>query len=267
MKTGLNHTLEVENMTLSYGKKRIATDLTISIDSPQIISIIGPNGAGKSTILKAFARLLKPEKGLVYLDGKNIHEMPSKEVAKVLAILPQSPSSPTDITVKELVSYGRAPYQSYLSSLTEQDQEIIQRAMRRTNVLPFANRLLTSLSGGERQRVWLAMALAQDPDILLLDEPTTFLDIHHQLDLMMLIRTLYQELNITIVMVLHDLNHASRFSERIIAVKEGKIFYDGTSDEVMTMGNLRELYQIEAVPVRIAEGEEEYRVFIPHKLC
>lgn len=261
------HTLEAKEITISYGPKEIIKDLDLSIDQPQIISIIGPNGAGKSTVLKALARLLKPKKGKVYLDGKSIHETPGKEIAQILAVLPQSTSAPSDILVKDLVACGRTPYQGHFSSLTEDDHRIIREVMEKTGVAEFADRQLTSLSGGERQRVWLAMALAQDPEILLLDEPTTFLDIHHQLDLMGLIRQLHREMGITIIMVLHDLNHAARFSERVIAIKEGKIFADGSVSEVMTEENFEELYGVKAIRFDLTRDEEEYCVFIPHAVC
>lgn len=261
------HTLKAEEITISYGAHEIVKDLNLSIDKPEIISIIGPNGAGKSTVLKALARLLKTKKGHVYLDGKSIYETPGKEVARILAVLPQSTSAPTDILVKDLVACGRTPYQGHFSSLTENDHRIIQEVMEKTGVAEFTNRQLTSLSGGERQRVWLAMALAQDPEILLLDEPTTFLDIHHQLDLMGLIRRLHQEMGITIVMVLHDLNHATRFSERVIAIKDGEVFADGSVSEVMTEENFEKLYGVKALRFDLTQDEEEYCVFIPHAVC
>ena len=266
-KEGAGHSLEAQKITLAYGAKPIVEKLDILIDQPQIISIIGPNGAGKSTVLKAFARLLTPKKGMVLLDGKDIHRQPSKEVARTLAVLPQSTTAPMDIAVKDLVACGRAPYQGHFSSLTEADYQIIENAMERTGVLDFAHRQLVSLSGGERQRVWLAMALAQEPDILLLDEPTTFLDIHHQLDLMELVRQLHRELKITVIMVLHDLNHATRYSERVIAIKNGAIFADGKVGDVMTEANFEKLYGVKALRVNVIQDEEEYSVFVPHTVC
>jgi ABC-type cobalamin/Fe3+-siderophores transport systems, ATPase components len=266
-KEGVGHYLEAQKITLAYGAKPIVEELDILIDQPQIISIIGPNGAGKSTVLKAFARLLTPKKGMVLLDGKDIHRQPSKEVARTLAVLPQSTTAPMDIAVKDLVACGRTPYQGHFSSLTEADYQIIENAMERTGVLDFAHRQLVSLSGGERQRVWLAMALAQEPDILLLDEPTTFLDIHHQLDLMELVRQLHRELKITVIMVLHDLNHATRYSERVIAIKNGTIFADGKVNDVMTEANFEKLYGVKALRVNVAQDEEEYSVFVPHSVC
>lgn len=262
-----SHTLETRAITFAYKNKPVLKDLDLSVDKAQIISIIGPNGAGKSTVLKAFARLLKPQKGQVLLDGREIHNSPSKEIARIMAVLPQSTSAPMDILVKDLVACGRTPYQGHFSSLTHEDHQIIQRAMIETGVSDFAHRPLAGLSGGERQRVWLAMALAQEPEILLLDEPTTFLDIHHQLELMNLIQRLHKELGITILMVLHDLNHATRYSDRVIAIKDGEVFADGTVDEVMTEENFEKLYGVKAIRFDLIQDEEEYCVFIPHSVC
>lgn len=262
-----DHQIQGDHIFFGYGDKSVLSDVSLSIDKPQIVSIIGPNGAGKSTILKAFARFLKPQRGSVWLDGKNIHQIPSKEVAKVMAVLPQNATAPMDISVRDLVACGRAPYQSYFTSMSKEDHQKIETAMVNAGVLDFIDRPLMSLSGGERQRVWLAMALAQDPEILLLDEPTTFLDIQHQLEMMQLVRRLHQELGITIIMVLHDLNHATRFSDRVIAIKRGEVFADGPVKEVMTEKNFEELYGVKAVRFDLVRDEEEYSVFIPHSVC
>lgn len=261
------HQLETLGMTLNYGSKVIIEEMNLYIDKPEIISIIGPNGAGKSTVLKALARLITPKHGTVFLDGRKIQTVSSRETAQILAILPQSTFAPQDISVKELVSAGRAPYRGYFSTLTVRDHQVIARVMELTGISQFADRLLITLSGGEKQRVWLAMALAQEPKILLLDEPTTYLDIHHQLEMMKLVRRLHQELGIVVVMVLHDLNHAARFSDRIIAIKDGVIFADGSVEEVLTEENFELLYGVKAHQFKLCENEEEYRVFIPYEVC
>ncbi len=258
------HTLEAKKLTLAYGNKVIADQLDLLIDRPQMISIIGPNGAGKSTVLKALSRLLSPSRGQVLLDGKELKNLNGKIVAQTIGVLPQSAFAPMDLLVKDLVACGRTPYQGRFSTLTLEDDQIIQESMEQTGVTQFAYRSIGSLSGGERQRVWLAMALAQKPDILLLDEPTTFLDIHHQLEMMELVRKLHRNLGITVVMVLHDLNHAVRYSDRIIAIKDGKVFADGPVADVLTEENFERIYGVKATRLNLKQDEEEYCVFIPH---
>ncbi len=261
------HTLQARDITLAYGKSIIVENLTLDIEKPQVISIIGPNGAGKSTVLKALARILPPQKGQVLLDGKAINKLPGKAVAQVLAMLPQSATAPADFLVKDLVACGRAPYRGRFSGLTAEDLAIIDKVMKQTGIEAFTYRPVSGLSGGERQRVWLAMALAQQPKILLLDEPTTFLDIHHQLEIMELIRSLHRELGLTVVTVLHDLNHAARYSQRIIAIKDGGVFADGPAKEVLTEENFELIYGVKATRVQLSENKEEYCVFIPHTVC
>ena len=262
-----NHTLCANDITLSYDKNTIAKDLSLTIDKPQMISIIGPNGAGKSTLLKGLSRIITPKKGCVLLDGKDIHKMSGKEVARTIAMLPQATSIPDDFLVIDLVSMGRTPYQGRFSSLTSEDREIISAAMQQTNIIRFWHRKVSTLSGGERQRVWLAMAIAQQPKILLLDEPTAFLDIHHQLEIMELVRSLHESLEITVIMVLHDLNHVLRYSERIIAIKDGNIFADGQTQDVLTEENFALLYGVKATKVQIKEEDKEYSAFIPYAVC
>lgn len=233
-------------MSVGYGKKAIVDSLDLTIPEAEITSIIGPNGCGKSTILKTIARLLKPSKGSVLLDGKSIHTQSTKDVAKKIAILSQSPHTPEEMTVKDLVSYGRAPYQKGFGQLTSKDWEMIHWALVETNLLDYADRYVHSLSGGQRQRVWIAMALAQDTDILLLDEPTTYLDLAHQLDVLQVLERLNKVQKKTIVMVLHDLNHASRFSDYLISIRDGKIVKAGTPEEVMNNAVLRTVFDIDA---------------------
>jgi iron complex transport system ATP-binding protein len=257
----MNHIIEVSRVTLGYGGKIVAPQMDLRFDKPEIVSIIGPNGSGKSTLLKAISRLLLPSVGYVLLDGKDIHRMASQDVARIVAVLPQAVHSPGDMTVYDLVSCGRTPYRHLLDGLTDTDQKCIFDALEATGMLDMANRPLDTLSGGERQRAWLAMALAQQPKILMLDEPTTYLDIHHQLELMKLVQRLHEEMQLTVVMVLHDLNHAARFSHRVIAVKEGGIFMDGPVETVFTPDNLRSLYGVETVVMTVKQGEKTHLLF------
>lgn len=263
----MKHTLEAQSVTLGYDGKIIVPPLNLVLDKPEIISIVGPNGSGKSTLLKALSRLLKPLAGRVLLDGKDIHRLPPQEVAKVMAILPQAMHTPGDMTVCDLVAYGRMPYKKIFEQLTSTDMHHIAAALEATGMQSMLYRRLDSLSGGERQRAWLAMALAQQPRLLLLDEPTTYLDIHHQLELMKLIRALHQDRQLTVIMVLHDLNHAARFSQRIIAVKDGQVFADGAVEQVITVENLRILYGVETTVMTVEQGGSSHLVCFPHDNC
>lgn len=263
----MNHAVEVHDVTLGYGDRVIVPKVNVTLEKPEIISIIGPNGSGKSTLLKAMSRLLLPLAGTVLLDGKNIHRMKSAEVARIMAVLPQMVKTPPDMTVYDLVSYGRFPHHSFYQGLVDEDHGYIEKALVETGMQKMAYRRLDTLSGGERQRAWLAMALSQEPKILMLDEPTTYLDIHHQLELMKLIQKLYKDRKITVVMVLHDLNHAVRFSQRIIAVKDGAVFADGPVKKVVTPEHLRQLYGVETLILSVEQGGEEQIVCFPHDIC
>jgi hypothetical protein CLOSPO_01397 len=238
--------LSTNNLTIAYNKKIIINNLEIVIPERKITSIIGPNGCGKSTLLKAIGRILKPERGSVYLDGIDIYTLNTKEVAKKMSILPQSPKAPSGITVGELVSYGRFPHQHGLKKLTVEDKKIIQWAMDITKLSEYEVTLVDNLSGGQRQRVWITMALAQQTDIILLDEPTTYLDLAYQLEILELLYRLNKEQGCTIAMVLHDLNLASRFSDYIIAMRSGKIIEYGTPDEVICEDVLKKTFNINA---------------------
>lgn len=240
------NSLSTNNLTIAYNKKIIINNLEIVIPERKITSIIGPNGCGKSTLLKAIGRILKPERGSVYLDGIDIYTLNTKEVAKKMSILPQSPKAPSGITVGELVSYGRFPHQHGLKKLTVEDKKIIQWAMDITKLSEYEVTLVDNLSGGQRQRVWIAMALAQQTDIILLDEPTTYLDLAYQLEILELLYRLNKEQGCTIAMVLHDLNLASRFSDYIIAMRSGKIIEYGTPDEVICEDVLKKTFNINA---------------------
>ena len=239
-------TFRTEKLDIAYERQVIVENLNISIPSGKITALVGANGSGKSTILKTMARIMKPLRGQVLLDGKSIHQLPTKEVAAQLAILPQNPTAPEGLTVAELVSYGRFPHQKGFGSLKEADRRIVQWAMDVTGLSEFAWRPVDRLSGGQPQRAWIAMALAQQTDQLFLDEPTTFLDMAHQLEVLQLLERLNREEGRTIVMVLHDLNHAARFAHHMIAIKNGKVAGEGPPSRVMTREMLRDVFQIEA---------------------
>ncbi|RUS47266.1 ABC transporter ATP-binding protein [Cohnella sp. AR92] len=238
--------LNTNQLSLGYGSRRIVEELNLSIPDGKITALVGSNGSGKSTILKSMARILNPLSGGVYLDGKEIHRQPTKEVAKQLAILPQNPTSPDGLTVRELVSFGRYPHQKGFGSLKSEDLRMVEWAMEATGMLAFADRPVDQLSGGQRQRAWIAMAVAQGTEVLLLDEPTTFLDMAHQIEVMMLLEKLNKEQKRTIIMVVHDLNHAARYAQHMVALKQGSVRYEGDPVEVMTPEMLRVVFGIDA---------------------
>lgn len=238
--------LNTELLNIGYAEATIVKDLSLTVPNGKITALVGSNGSGKSTILKTMARIMKPKSGSVMLDGKSIHRLSTKEVAKQLAILPQNPTAPDGLTVSELVGYGRYPHQKGFGSLTPEDREIIASAIAVTGMEAFKDRPIDRLSGGQRQRAWIAMALAQQTDILFLDEPTTFLDMAHQLEVLQLLQKLNDEEGRTIVMVVHDLNHASRYAQHMVAIKSGRVVSEGTPAEVMNQEVLREVFGIEA---------------------
>lgn len=238
--------LFTKGLSLTYSDRPIVDDLEIYIPDGKVTALVGANGSGKSTILKAMARIMKPQKGSVFLDGKSIHSQSTKEIAKQLAILPQTPTAPDGLTVGELVSYGRFPHQRGFGTLSAKDKEVIRRSIELTNMQDFHDRPVDQLSGGQRQRAWIAMALAQETDILFLDEPTTYLDMAHQLEVLKLLVKLNANQNRTIVMVVHDLNHATRYAQHMIAIKEGTVVSEGSPAEVMNKEVLRQVFGIEA---------------------
>lgn len=233
-------------LNIAYEKRMIVEDLNIAIPQGKVTALVGSNGSGKSTILKTLARIMSPASGSVLLDGKSIHKQSTKEVAKQLAILPQNPTAPDGLTVSELVSYGRFPYQKGFGSMSVEDRRVVAWALEATGMTEFADRPVDQLSGGQRQRAWIAMTLTQGTDIIFLDEPTTFLDMAHQLEVLQLLQTLNEREGRTIVMVVHDLNHASRFAQHMIAIKKGRVAGEGSPVEVMTPHILREVFGIEA---------------------
>jgi iron complex transport system ATP-binding protein len=238
--------LRAEHLTLGYDRRIVVENLELSFPIGRVTAVVGPNGSGKSTIVRAAARLLRPKAGVVLLDGKAIARMPTKEVARRLAVLPQGPSSPEGLTVERLVWNGRYPHQGFLGTGSRTDAEAVQWALRQTHLEAFGDRPLDALSGGERQRAWIAMALAQQTPILLLDEPTTFLDLGHQLEVLELLRELNANQGMTVVMVLHELNQAARYSDHMVAVSDGRIWKEGLPAEVLTRELLVEVFGVHA---------------------
>lgn len=238
--------LRTDRVTLGYDNAAVIRELTVEVPAGRITSVVGPNGCGKSTLLRALARLMKPRGGAVYLDGEAIFGLPTREVAKRLGLLPQSSEAPDGLTVRELAAQGRYPHQSIFRQWSKEDERAVERALETTGVLDLADRPLDTLSGGQRQRAWISMALAQETETLLLDEPTTFLDMAHQLEVLQLLSRLNREEGRTVLMVLHDLNNASRYAHHMIAVAGGKVFAAGTPREVMTPELLREVFSVEA---------------------
>ncbi|MEM9274134.1 MAG: ABC transporter ATP-binding protein [Cyanobacteria bacterium P01_F01_bin.143] len=237
--------LEAKQLTLSYDDVPIIRKLDLAIPIGKITVLVGANGCGKSTILRGFSRLLKPKSGMVYLDGKAISQLKAKAIAKKLGMLPQSPIAPEGLTVRDLVAMGRYPYQSWLQQWSAEDEAKTAEALEITMMKELAARPLDSLSGGQRQRAWIAMILAQDTDILLLDEPTTFLDLSHQIELLDLLAELQETKGKTIVMVLHDLNLACRYADYLVAIQQGKVYGTGTPDQVMTESMVKDVFNLE----------------------
>ncbi|RBN38047.1 iron-enterobactin transporter ATP-binding protein, partial [Priestia megaterium] len=233
--------LYTEKLHISYGERLIVKNLSVNIPDKKITTIIGSNGCGKSTLLKAITRIISHQSGSVILDGENISTEHTKSLAKKMAILPQTPESASGLTVGELVSYGRFPYQKGFGRLSKEDYKMIDWALEVTGTKDYKFRPVDSLSGGQRQRVWIAMALAQETDIIFLDEPTTYLDMAHQLEVLELLQKLNKEQERTVVMVLHDLNQAARFADYIIALKDGEIVKAGKCEEVITQDVLKKV--------------------------
>lgn len=245
--TLLSAPLRAENLTLGYDKKTVASNLSVSIPQGELTVIIGPNACGKSTLLRTLSRLMQPQEGAVWLNGKLIREYATKEVARQLGLLPQSSIAPGDITVFDLVARGRYPHQGLFSRWREEDQQAVENAMRATGVADLADLAVDTLSGGQRQRVWIAMVLAQQTPLLLLDEPTTWLDITHQIDLLELMRQLNRENGHTLVVVLHDLNHACRYATHLIAMRGGKVIAEGAPKAIVTPELIEKVYGLKCM--------------------
>ena len=257
--------LNCKNMKVAYDEVSVIENFQLDIYKGEIVSIIGPNGSGKSTALRALSNLYKNNLNTVFLDGEDIVKLKQKEIAKKLAILMQTPKSLGDMTVKELISFGRIAHNKWFSKLSSNDEEIIDWVMKKVNIKRFEDRELSKLSGGERQRVFIATSLVQQPKVLLLDEPTTYLDISYQLDIMELIKNLNEELNISIVMVLHDINQAITYSDRIVVMKTGKKIAEGKSEEILTENLLEEVYKVKAIRSMDKYSEKPYFKFFPLK--
>lgn len=237
--------LEVENITTQYDHHVISKNLSVEIPDQSFTVIIGPNACGKSTLLRTLSNLIKPSKGHVILDGKEIGTYQSKDVAKKLGLLPQSSTAPDGMTVANLIAHGRYPYQNFFQQWTDEDEQAVVTAMELTNTTDLADRFVDELSGGQRQRVWVAMVLAQQTPLLLLDEPTTYLDIAHQIELLELFTDLHEQGH-TIVSVLHDLNHATRYASHLIAMKAGQIMAQGSPSEIVTEELIEEVYGLKS---------------------
>ncbi|MCK2212697.1 ABC transporter ATP-binding protein [Actinomadura sp. ATCC 31491] len=238
--------LEARGVTLGYGERIVVDGLDLGVEPGTVTTIIGPNGCGKSTLLRALGRLLRPRGGEVLLDGKRIDRVPTREVAKVLGVLPQAPAAPEGLTVADLVARGRHPHQTWYRQWSSDDEAAVAAALDLTGLADLAERPLEELSGGQRQRAWISMALAQGTDLLLLDEPTTFLDLAHQVEVLELVRHLHQEAGRTVVMVLHDLNLAARYADRLVAMRAGKVVAAGPPHEVLTEELLATVFELEA---------------------
>ncbi|MBU2666215.1 ABC transporter ATP-binding protein [Actinoplanes bogorensis] len=240
------HSLSVESLQLGYGDRTVIESLDLLVPPGRITTIVGANACGKSTLLRSMSRLLAPRAGHVLLDGREVHRMPAKELARTLGLLPQSPIAPEGITVADLVGRGRNPHQRLLSRWSHADDEAVAAALDATHTADLADRSVDELSGGQRQRVWIAMALAQQTDLLLLDEPTTFLDVSHQVEVLDLLTDLNQTRGTTIVMVLHDLNMAARYTDHLIALADGKLYAAGEPAEVLTEDCVRAVFGLDS---------------------
>ena len=239
--------LRVNDVSVGYGERTVLDTLNIDIKRGGITSIVGSNGCGKSTLLRTMSRLLSPSQGEIILDGKSIHDIPTRKLATQLGLLPQTPIAPDGIVVADLVGRGRTPHQGMLGRWSQHDYDIVAEALETTGISDLAERSIDELSGGQRQRVWIAMALAQRTETLLLDEPTTYLDVKHQLDVLDLLTELNRDRGTTIVMILHDLNLAARYSDELVAISNGKVFAHGHPGKVITKENVKSVFGIDSV--------------------
>lgn len=237
--------ISASNLKVGYEDKIIIENLNLEINKGEVVSIIGPNGCGKSTLLKTLSRMIKPLSGEVFLEGKRIKDLKGKLIAQKVCLLSQHNNAPMDLTVGELVYFGRIPHKKWFETKTNNDKEIVDWAIENTGLSKYKKTPIGALSGGERQRAYIAQALCQKPDILLLDEPTTYLDISYQLELMELVREINEKFKITIVMVLHELNQASKYSDRLIIMKDGQIISDGRPNDVVSKDIIKKVYKIE----------------------
>lgn len=257
--------ISVKNLSVSYESNNIIENMNLSIPKGEISIIIGANGCGKSTLLKTIARINKPKNGDIFINDKNIKNIKEKNIAKEVAFLPQGPVCPSGLTVRQLVAFGRFPYQKMIGGLNKEDKKAIDWAIEETGLSDFADKEVENLSGGQRQRAWVAMTLAQETDIIMLDEPTTYLDMSYQLEVLEVLQELNKEKNITVIIVLHELNNACRFADNIIGLKKGKVICEGKPIEVITKESLKDIYGIDA-NLKLSEDEKypictEYELF------
>ncbi|MDO5516653.1 MAG: ABC transporter ATP-binding protein [Clostridium sp.] len=256
--------ISVKNLTVAYEKNTIIEEMDLRIPKGKISIIIGANGCGKSTLLKTISRINKPKSGDIFINKKNIKKIKEKDIAKEVAFLPQGPVAPSGLTVREIVAYGRFPHQKMIGGLNSHDKEVIDWAIRETGLSEFSEREIENLSGGQRQRAWIAMTLAQETEIIMLDEPTTYLDMSYQLEVLEVLQKLNREKNITVVIVLHELNNACRFADNIIGLKKGKVICEGKPIDVINKKTLKEIYGIDASLVKSENGE--YPICLDYEL-
>lgn len=257
-------TLETQNLQVSINGQQILQDISVKFPVGKRTAIIGPNGAGKSTLLKAIAALNRNIEGQILLGGRELGSYGRKELARKMAILPQGTMAPADVTVENLVEYGRFPYRSMFHRNQQEDALAVKEAMETAQIAAFAHRRVADLSGGERQRVFLAMVLAQQPEILLLDEPTTYLDIANQLQVMDIVARLHREKKITVIMVLHDMNHAMQYADELVVMQSGRVRAQGKPAEILTVACLREIFGVQAEVFRSQSGQE---IIYPLRKC
>ena len=256
--------IEIKELQAGYDQTIVIPKMNLTLPKGKITMIIGSNGCGKSTLLKSIARIIKPVKGEIKLEGKTLKELAPKDIARRMAVLSQNPIIPSKITVQELVAFGRYPYQKAFRTMTKEDHDIITWAMEETEVLELKDRDVAELSGGQRQRVWIAMTLAQKTDILVLDEPTTYLDMAHQLEVLTLLKELNEKNGTTIVIVIHELNLAAKFADHLVGMKKGELIFEGKPLKVLTKENLRQLYGIDA-NIQVSE-DGDYPICVDFEL-
>lgn len=238
--------IEARQIAVAFEAKPVLHGVDFQVEAGKMVAILGPNGCGKSTLLKTLTGQLRPQQGQVSIHGQALSSLSRRQLAQWLAALPQSPQAPSDLTVRDLVEYGRFPHQAWWRGRSEEDKRQVDLALKQTGLETMAARVVSTLSGGERQRVWIAMALAQRPKVVLLDEPTTYLDISHQLEIMELLAGLNREHGLTVVMVLHDINHAAQYADQVVVMQHGQIVKHGTPQEVITPSTLREVFRVES---------------------
>jgi iron complex transport system ATP-binding protein len=254
--------LRAQHLTLGYAEADVVRDLTVALPTGHITALVGPNACGKSTLLRGLARVLPPRSGAAYLDGEEIHRLPTQEVARRLGLLPQSPHAPEGLLVEDLVARGRYPHQGWLRQWSADDERVVRESLERSGTWDLRHRPVDELSGGQRQRAWIAMALAQETELMLLDEPTTYLDLAHQIEILDLLHDLNRREGRTIVIVLHDLNQAARYADHLVAMRDGRIRVVGRPSDVVTEAMVLEVFGVEARV--ITDPVSQAPLVIPH---